>query len=385
MDDAPAVVTVDTLLHSAFKQKASDIHLEPTEIGLRVRMRCDGYLRDIASVLAEYGHHVVARVKVLARIDIAEKRIPQDGKFIVKGPHGDIDLRVATFPSLYGEKVVIRILDRSHAMLKLEELGFEPEMLTTLTELMQRPHGFFIVTGPTGSGKSTTLYALLLLIKTPEKNIVTLEDPVEYTIEGTTQGQIHPDIGFTFACGLRALLRQDPDIMMVGEIRDTETAQIAVQSALTGHLVLSTLHTNNAPGAVMRLLDMGIEAFLINAVVSGILAQRLVRILCKNCKQETPITAQEAEYVRQRGITITHAFTAPGCSACAQTGYKGRVGIFELLPVTEKLRSVITNHVSYDELYKTAQAEGFKPMIHDAAAKIESGITSISEIMRVIV
>lgn len=348
-------------------------------------MRCDGYLRDVASVLAEYSHHVIARIKILARIDIAEKRLPQDGKFVVKGPHGEIDLRVATFPSLYGEKIVIRILDRSHAMLKLEDLGFAPAMLTTLTTLMQRPHGFFIVTGPTGSGKSTTLYSLLLLIRTPDKNIVTLEDPVEYTIAGTTQGQVHPDIGFTFACGLRALLRQDPDIMMVGEIRDTETAQIAVQSALTGHLVLSTLHTNNAPGAVVRLLDMGIEAFLINAVVSGILAQRLVRILCEHCKCKTPITAQEFEFLQKRGVTVTGAYTAPGCSACAKTGYKGRVGIFELLPITEKLRTVITNHVSYDELSKTAQAEGFQPMIHDAGTKIESGVTSISEIMRVIV
>ncbi len=385
MDDAPAIVTVDSLLSNAFKRSASDVHLEPTETGLRVRMRCDGYLRDVASVLAEYSHHVIARIKILARIDIAEKRLPQDGKFVVKGPHGEIDLRVATFPSLYGEKIVIRILDRSHAMLKLEDLGFAPAMLTTLTTLMQRPHGFFIVTGPTGSGKSTTLYSLLLLIRTPDKNIVTLEDPVEYTIAGTTQGQVHPDIGFTFACGLRALLRQDPDIMMVGEIRDTETAQIAVQSALTGHLVLSTLHTNNAPGAVVRLLDMGIEAFLINAVVSGILAQRLVRILCEHCKCKTPITAQEFEFLQKRGVTVTGAYTAPGCSACAKTGYKGRVGIFELLPITEKLRTVITNHVSYDELSKTAQAEGFQPMIHDAGTKIESGVTSISEIMRVIV
>lgn len=369
----------DALVHGA-----SDIHLEPTAAGLLVRMRVDGLLSDYAALPADCTAQVLARVKVLARLDVAEKRIPQDGKFTVLGERGAVDLRVATFPGLYGEKIVIRLLERSAQQLDLESLGFDVHTLKNFLGLIRRATGFFLVTGPTGSGKTTTLYAALSLLKSPEKNIVTLEDPIEYCIDGITQGQIVPDIGFTFDRGIRSLLRLDPDIIMVGEIRDRETAEVAVQAALTGHLVLSTLHTHDAPGAVMRLLDMGIPAFLINATLTGMLAQRLVRVLCPACRIETVPTADERDFLKKLGISLKHAYKAVGCDACYGRGYKGRIGIFELLTMTPGMRTVIGARPSIDQLTQQAISDGMVPLRRDAADKIERGITTIEELARVV-
>lgn len=384
MADAPSIQTVDAVLAYAIDHGASDIHIEPVAHGLRIRYRCDGFLSDVFSVLSEHAAHVLARIKVLAGLDIAEKRIPQDGKFMITGPHGEIDLRVATFPSLYGEKIVIRLLDRTRQKNSLDELGLSAELLVQVKEATQRAHGFFMVTGPTGAGKTTTLYALLKELRSGEKNIITLEDPIEYTIVGTTQGQVNAEIGFDFARGIRALLRQDPDIIMVGEMRDPETAQTAIQAALTGHLVLSTLHTADAPGAVIRLLDMGIPAFLINAAVTGILAQRLVRKLCKACKQLSLLAPQEIDYCARQNLLFKQQYKPGGCAKCNGTGYRGRTGVFELLLLTPALRALIHDRMQYDELHVAARAQGMKTLLVDAASKIEAGVTSLSELMRVI-
>src|SRR5579872_3772289 len=283
--DQSVVKQVEAIIAQALAVGASDIHLEPTQKQLRVRFRIDGVLYDQKPVEHSLMQQVISRLKVLANINIAEKRIPQDGKFSEVHGKKPIDFRVSTFPGLFGEKIVVRILDRAAHAMKLEQLGFEPAMLSTLHQLARKQNGFFLVTGPTGSGKTTTLYGMLSYVHSPDKNITTLEDPVEYHLDGITQGHINPKAGFTFEKGIRALLRQDPNILMVGEIRDRETARVAIEAALTGHLVLSTLHTNNAPGAIMRLMDMNIEPFLINAALTGVLAQRLVRKLCFECKE----------------------------------------------------------------------------------------------------
>lgn len=382
--DMSIVTLVDSFLSDAVLYNASDIHLEPTASGLRVRMRVDGLLSDYKIMPEDDVVQILARVKVLARLDVAEKRIPQDGKFSIVGEKGSVDLRVSTFPGLYGEKIVIRLLERSDRQFMLESLGFDPDVLKDFLSLIRRATGFFLVTGPTGSGKTTTLYAALSLLKSPEKNVVTLEDPIEYHIDGITQGQIIPDIGFTFDRGIRSLLRQDPDIIMVGEIRDRETAETAVQAALTGHLVLSTLHTHDAPGAVMRLLDMGIPAFLINATLTGMLAQRLVRILCTSCRIESVPTPDERDFLRKLGITLRRAYKAVGCPACHGRGYCGRTGIFELLTMTPELRSLIGSNPSCAGLTERAVADGMIQLRFDAARKIESGVTTIEELARVV-
>lgn len=383
LDEAPSIKIVDFLLEHAVACEASDIHLEPSEHGLRVRFRCDGFLVEKVSVLAEHAAHVIARIKVLAALDIAEKRMPQDGKFKIQGSHAEIDLRVATFPSLYGEKIVIRLLDHARQKSTLYELGLSHELLSHVRALTHRAHGFFIVTGPTGSGKTTTLYALLKELRSKEKNIITLEDPIEYTIAGTTQGQVNGEIGFDFARGIRALLRQDPDIIMVGEMRDTETAQTAIQAALTGHFVLSTLHTADAPGALIRLLDMGIPAFLMNAAITGILAQRLVRKLCDSCKQEAPLSDQEERYCAERNIELLRVYKPVGCARCYGSGYRGRIGIFELFTLTPSLRALMHDRMQHDDLIDAARREGMQPLSVDAAQKIQAGVTSLSELMRV--
>lgn len=385
MDDAPAITTVEQLLAHAVEHAASDIHIESTADGLRVRYRTDGLLYDQRGILSDYAAHVLARFKVLARLDIAEKRIPQDGKFTIEGPRGPIDVRIATFPGIHGEEIVVRLLDRAQQVNGLESIGLEPKMLEEIKAMMHRSQGFFVVTGPTGSGKTTTLYSILSSLCSSEKNIVTLEDPVEYTIPGTTQGQINPEIGFDFATGIRAILRQDPDIIMVGEMRDNETAQTAIQAALTGHLVLSTLHTNDAPGAVIRLIDMNIKAFLINAAITGILAQRLVRVLCSACKYQAAPTPEEQEYLAKYHLVCEQAFHAQGCEACNKTGYRGRIGVFELLAFTSELRAAIHDDLKYDELHAAARAQGMQPLLVDAMHKVTAGATSIQELMRVIV
>jgi len=384
IDEQSVVSRVDTLLNHAIEHRVSDIHLEPTRNELRVRFRIDGVLVDQQSFSATLSSSIIARLKILANMDTAERRIPQDGKFHVMHAGNEVDIRVSTFPSLYGEKMVVRVLDRNLQTINLDNLGFEPIMLDAFKRLMQRQSGFFLVTGPTGSGKTTTLYSTLSLLHDPEKNIVTLEDPVEYSLHGITQAQINLPVGFTFEKGMRSIVRQDPDIIMVGEIRDKITARIAIEAALTGHLVLSTLHTTDAPSAIMRLMDMGIEPFLLNAALSGILAQRLVRKLCLECRQTRPATAQEKRMLKEYGINMVNVYEAHGCAACDNLGYKGRVGIFELLEISPALRSLIIKNPQFDEIYSQALADGMKTLVSDGAHKVKEGIISLAEYARVI-
>ena len=372
---------VDHLIAQAIESGASDIHLEPVRDNLKVRYRIDGLLFEQPALSNDTAPQVLARIKVLAHIDVAEKRIPQDGKFSVIALQGVIDLRVSTFPTMYGEKIVIRILDRFATILALESLGFQDLMLQNFKQLLHRPQGFVLVTGPTGSGKTTTLYAALSLIKQPEKNIITLEDPIEYNIDGITQGHINTDIGFTFDCGIRAILRQDPDIIMVGEIRDKQTAIVAIQAALTGHLVLSTLHTNDAPSAVMRLLDMDIPPFLINATVTGILAQRLVRKLCQHCRKPVDLTPDMRELIKSNNLSIAHVYESVGCTVCNNRGFKGRIGIFELLVLSPDVRALIHKNPHCDDIYAQAWADGWRPLIYDAAYKVDQGIIGFDNVL----
>ena len=375
------VLLVDHLLHEAIGLGASDIHLEPEEKRLRIRYRVDGVLLEQDAVPQESAQQLCSRIKVLAQLDLSEKRLPQDGKFSFTHDEKQVDLRVSTFPGLHGQKVVLRILDRAQNMLCLQELGMSAEIAQQFQKLLQKANGFFLVTGPTGSGKTTTLYSALSYLHSPEKNIITLEDPVEYNIEGVTQGQVNPAIGFTFAQGLRSLLRQDPDVVMVGEIRDKETAQIAIESSLTGHIVLSTVHTNDAPSVIMRLMDMGIPSFLLNASLSGVMAQRLVRKLCSNCKFERSSTEQEKQMLKtQSDIKL---FDATGCEMCLQTGYKGRTGIFELLVPTAGLRAQIVAHPDFEHLKEQAKKDGMISLFDHGLQKVKDGTISLEELLRV--
>lgn len=384
MEDHSIVARVEALLHDAIEHRASDIHLEPTKQELRVRFRIDGILVDQKPFSAELSSAIVARLKILASLDSTERRIPQDGKFGMLHKADEVDIRVSTFPCLYGEKIVVRILNRAMQTIILESLGFEPGMLDRFKQLLERHSGFFLVTGPTGSGKTTTLYAALSFLHNSERNIVTLEDPVEYSLDGVTQAQINIPAGFTFEKGIRSLVRQDPDIIMVGEIRDKVTARIAIEAALTGHLVLSTLHTGDAPSAVMRLIDMEIEPFLLNAALSGVLAQRLVRKLCLDCRTSHKATAEEKKLLKKFGIKSDVIYESTGCSSCDHLGYKGRVGIFEFLEISPALRSLIIANNDLDDIYKQAREDGMKTLQEDAAHKVSDGIISLAEFMRVI-
>ncbi len=375
---------VDALLQAAIDRGASDIHLESTKDGLRVRFRIDGILYDQEMLDPELMHQVTSRIKVLAHIDIAQKRIPQDGKFQLLIDEQAIDLRVSTFPTLLGQKVVVRILDPSVNTITVDSLGMSPELLEQFKAMITQPQGFFLVTGPTGSGKTTTLYAGLSCLHTPQKNIITLEDPIEYHIDGITQGHIHPEAGFTFEKGMRSLLRQDPDVVMVGEIRDAQTAQIAIQAAMTGHLVLSTVHTTDAPSVIMRLMDMGIEPFLINASLSGVLAQRLARVLCTACKQERALTEQERELCRQFNRPISTVYDASGCDRCFGLGHKGRIGIFEQLCMSNALRELMNHNPSIDAIRAQAHKEGMCSLMADGLDKVAQGMISFDELLRVI-
>jgi len=381
----PVITIVDQVLQQAIAGDASDIHFEPTQKDLRMRFRVDGVLLDQGSIDASIMPQVISRLKVLAHIDIAEKRIPQDGKFSMQVQSKLIDLRVSTFPSLYGQKVVVRVLDRAAYAMTLEKLGFSESMFTQIQMLMRRPNGFFLVTGPTGSGKTTTLYAALAALNATEKNIVTLEDPVEYNLEGITQGHINPDAGFTFEKGIRAVLRQDPDVLMVGEVRDKQTARVAIEAALTGHVVLSTLHTNDAPSAIMRLMDMGIEPFLINASLTGVLAQRLARKICTQCRQQVSAIDQEKQLLERFGMQDTILYKGVGCSACNHLGYKGRVGIFELLGMTSALRALVVHHPIFDDIYAQALRDGMCTLQQDGIHKVQNGTITLEELVRVVV
>lgn len=382
--DRSITTIVNDIIEQAISIKASDIHLEPTENDLRVRYRVDGVLIPQGLLPAAFALQLISHIKVLAHIDISEKRVPQDGKFQFLIAGNSIDLRVSTFPSIYGEKVVIRILDARERSVALEQLGLSEILFEQFNSLIGRSSGFILVTGPTGCGKTTTLYAALSHINAPDKNIITLEDPVEYHIDGITQGQIHPEAGFTFVRGMRSLLRQDPDIALIGEIRDKESAQIAIEAALTGHLVLSTLHTTNAPSAIMRLMDMGIEPFLINASITGVMAQRLARRLCLQCRYEVEPSADEQKILKKLKLSLKKIWKARGCSACSHVGYKGRIGLFELLMVTPALHSLIVQQPLYDVIYAQSCTDGMKTLMQDGIEKLRCGLISLEELVRVV-
>ncbi|MEE8119071.1 MAG: type II secretion system ATPase GspE [Gammaproteobacteria bacterium] len=379
-DDAPIIRLINALLTRAIRENASDIHIEPFENNLVVRIRVDGVLREVLRSRRAVAPLVVSRIKVMAKLDIAEKRLPQDGRISLRIASRAVDVRVSTVPSGHGERVVLRLLDKQAGRLDLEHLGMEENARLTMDEIIHKPHGIVLVTGPTGSGKTTTLYAALSRINNRSRNILTVEDPIEYYIEGIGQMQVNTKVEMTFARGLRAILRQDPDIVMVGEIRDLETADIAVQASLTGHLVLSTLHTNTAIGTITRLRDMGVEPFLLSSSVIAVIAQRLVRLLCPVCKKSGTTAKKEQEILGlQKKVKL---FRAVGCDQCNHTGYQGRTGIYELVSIDSTLRGMI--HDGASELQLEQHARQFSPSIrNDGCRRIFAGDTTIEEVLRV--
>ena len=384
-EEAPIIRLVNSLIFQAAKEKASDIHIEPFEEELSVRFRIDGVLYEITKPPKRFHNSIITRVKILAQLNIAEKRLPQDGRIRVKLLGKDIDIRTSVIPTAFGERVVMRLLDQSSVRLDLEQLGFFPDQLDAIAKLIHKKHGIVLVTGPTGSGKTTTLYAALSQINTPDKNILTVEDPIEYQIRGIGQMQVQPKINLTFANGLRSFLRQDPDIIMVGEIRDSETADIAIHASLTGHLVFSTLHTNDAAGAVARLLDMGIEPFLVSSSLVAVIAQRLVRVLCMECREPYSPTKEELAEIGLDPATAARRtiYRIAGCPACQHRGYRGRTAIYEILQVTDEVRNQILKHTDASHIRQQAIAEGMKTLRDDGARKVLEGITSIEEVLSV--
>ena len=385
-DEAPIIRLVNSLISQAVKEHASDIHLEPSERDLVVRFRIDGILYEKIRPPKRLQASIASRIKIQAGLNIAEKRLPQDGRIRIRMAGRDIDIRVATAPTSYGERITMRLLDRSSILLDLKDLGFAPNNLEMMHTLIHKSHGIILVTGPTGSGKTTSLYACLSVINKPDLNILTIEDPVEYQLEGVSQTQVQPKINLSFATGLRSFLRHDPDVIMVGEIRDLETAEIAIQAALTGHLVLSTIHTNDAPGAITRLVDMGVEPFLVASSIIGIMAQRLVRCLCPECKESYSASPEE---VSELGLKVEPGAPPPqlwrgaGCGNCLKTGYRGRVGIHEMLMPTDEVRQLILQNVDSNSIKKRAMAAGMRTLRDDGARKVLAGITSSAEVLRV--
>ena len=382
-DDAPIIKLINAMLSEAIKEGASDIHVETFERALVIRFRIDGVLREILKPNRKLASLLISRIKVMSKMDIAEKRVPQDGRISLRIGGRGVDVRVSTLPSSFGERVVMRLLDKNNTKLELKHLGMTLDNRNKMSELIHKPHGIILVTGPTGSGKSTTLYAALSEINSRDRNILTVEDPVEYQLDGIGQTQVNPKVDMTFSRGLRAILRQDPDVVMIGEIRDLETAQIAVQASLTGHLVLSTLHTNTAVGAVTRLRDMGLEPFLLSSSILGVLAQRLVRTLCADCREGAPPTERELEQLASnRVVDATIIYHPKGCENCNQTGYRGRTGIHELLIVDEDVRDMI--HSGAGEQIVERHIRPFTPSIRqDGLAKVLEGVTTLEEVLRV--
>ncbi len=379
--EAPVVKLVNTIIMQAAKDRVSDIHIEPEEESLRIRSRIDGILREVILLPKKLQSPVISRIKILSRLDIAESRKPQDGRIRMKIDSKNLDIRVSTFPTVYGENVVMRLLDKSSMLLGLKDAGLSSDDLKHFDKLIRHPNGIILVTGPTGSGKTSTLYSALTIINSVEKNIITIEDPVEYEIPLIRQTQINPAAGITFATGLRSILRQDPDIIMVGEIRDKETADVSIQAALTGHLVFSTLHTNDAPSALTRLLDMGIEPFLISSSVVGILAQRLVRVLCDKCREEYK-PAKDA--LKNMGIDPEATFYRnKGCKKCKDSGFVGRTGLFELLVINDEIKKMVDERRSADEIKKKAVERGMTTLRDDGLLKAKNGLTTIEEVLRV--
>ena len=375
--EAPVIRLVNAMVASAVEKRASDIHIEPFEKEFRIRYRVDGVLQQQESPPRELKAAIISRVKLMAKLNIAERRLPQDGRIKIRTLGREVDLRVSTLPTLYGESVVMRLLDRSAGdFYDLPKLGFTPDMLKLMEHFAQLPHGIFLVTGPTGSGKSTTLYSALKGINLPDRKIITIEDPVEYQMDGINQIHVNPQIGLTFAAGLRHIVRQDPDVIMVGEIRDRETADIAIRAALTGHLVFSTLHTNDAPSAITRLTDMGVENYLLTSSLVAVLAQRLVRVICPRCK------GSDGQALAPNGQMV-ESFRGAGCDHCFHTGYRGRVGIFEMMQLNDELRRLIMKNEDASILTDAALRNGMHTLREDGWGKIAAGVTTVDEVMRV--
>jgi len=386
-DEAPIVRFVNLLITQAITDRASDLHLEPAEHDLRVRFRIDGVLHEVMRAPKQITAGVISRLKIMSDINIAERRIPQDGRLSVAVEGRKIDLRVATLPTVWGEKVVMRVLDNSTAQLALSDLGFEPDNYARYAESFTKPYGMMLVTGPTGSGKSTTLYATLNIVSSPDKNVITVEDPVEYRLAGINQVQTNVKAGLTFAAALRSILRSDPDVVLIGEVRDHETAQIAIEAALTGHLVLTTLHTNDAPSAVTRLIEMGIEPFLVGSALDCVLAQRLARRLCTRCREPylpTPEQLRQARFPWEDGQEIPKLYRPVGCTACSKTGYKGRLALHEVMTVSEEIERLAVARSSAAAIAEVARSQGMSTLRDDGLAKVRAGSTSLEEILRVV-
>ena len=380
--EAPVIRLVNLIIQKAADQGASDIHIEPFEGELKVRYRIDGVLQEVESPPRQFAAAVISRIKIMAKLNIAERRLPQDGRIRNRIQGRDYDMRISTVPTMHGESVVLRLLSQDSVLLDFQSLGFESDTRDKFLECLQLPHGMILLTGPTGSGKTTTLYTALSLLNEPHRKIITVEDPVEYQIAGINQIQAKPNIGLTFANALRSIVRQDPDVIMVGEMRDLETAEICVQSALTGHLVLSTLHTNDSTSSVTRLLEMGIEDYLLTSTLNAVVAQRLVRVLCKHCKVDTKISREMKEKLGTE-VNLSKVFEPKGCESCHYTGYSGRTCILELLIITDNLRNLILDHADASVLQTRAIEEGMRSMYQDGLEKVSQGITSLEEILRV--
>ncbi len=386
--EAPVVRLVNHVINQALEVKASDIHFEPFRDNLKIRFRIDGVLHDVETVSKKLQPAITSRLKLMAKMNIAEMRLPQDGRIKVKDGQREIDIRVSSLPTIFGESIVLRLLNRDEVKLELESLGIAPDILERFDRLIRRPYGMILVTGPTGSGKTTTLYSVMNRINSPDKKIVTVEDPVEYQLEGINQLQVKSGIGLTFASALRTILRQDPDVILIGEIRDRETAEIAVQSALTGHLVFSTLHTNDAASAITRLQEMGVESYLISSCLLAIMAQRLVRKICPHCREEYDLPSEfVAEAASALGVSEDEVprktWRGAGCPSCANTGYSGRTGIYELIEISEAIASLILNGENSSAISSRAQKLGMRTLRQDGLARVLEGVTTLEEVMRV--
>jgi type IV pilus assembly protein PilB len=382
-DEAPVIQLFDQILHAAVQLRASDIHLDPHEGNVYVRYRIDGRLQTEQILPKQIQNSLIARIKILADLNITQTRLPQDGRIKMTVDTTPVDLRISCLPTVYGEKIVIRILDLKNAFMQLSELNFSKENHQMYRKLITQPSGLVLITGPTGSGKSTTLYASINLLNKEHVNIVTIEDPVEYQLKGINQVQVNSAIGLTFANGLRSILRQDPNIIMVGEIRDQETAEIAIRASLTGHLVLSTLHTNSALDAVPRLIDMGVEPYLVVSALNGVVAQRLVRKICRDCHTERPATVMEQDIFQKNGIDVDTVYYGKGCNSCHQTGYRGRIAIHEVVMMDDNLKNMLLNRVSMSEIRSYIDVQGSKFIVKDGLEKVKQGLTTVEEIMQV--
>jgi type IV pilus assembly protein PilB len=387
VEDAPIVKLVQAILTQAVSDRASDVHIEPTEKDVRVRFRVDGVLHEVMHSPKTIQGGLISRLKVMADLNIAEKRVPQDGRVSIRVGTKQLDLRMATLPTVFGEKIVIRILDKSNALIPLSELGFLPDAYKRYEQSFRRPYGAILVTGPTGSGKSTTLYGTLNILNSPDRHVITVEDPVEYRLPGVNQMQVNPKAGLSFASALRSILRADPDIILIGEIRDRETAMIAVESALTGHLVLSSLHTNDAPSAITRLIEMEVETFLVASAIDCVVAQRLARKLCEKCREAYPPDREqllEAGYAESRLPELREFYRPSGCPSCSNTGYRGRFGLYEVMPMSEEIERLTIERASSETIRTVAIEQGMQTLREDGLEKASAGLTSIEEIARVV-